>query len=163
MTSIVDRLLHDSTARGHGCGLHVLAAPHGRGGPSKPSSGLGSVPPDGANRVQSGCAKPIVGCLLCNVNCQVEPIVDHLLRDLTANGSWSWTFCACRPAQPPASKMESEWCLRGSQSDNVKYTLPKMGRVWTKGLCVEPTFEAHERYSNFISEIKGKYIYEDGL
>mmetsp|Transcript_18702 Transcript_18702/g.60448 ORF Transcript_18702/g.60448 Transcript_18702/m.60448 type:complete len:144 (-) Transcript_18702:118-549(-) len=80
---------------------------------------------------------------------------------------------------PPsaACKMEAEWHLRPysaaekpsgaqrkkgeSESDDVKYKLNKVSGVWTTGLCVEPTLEAHERYSEFISEIKGKYEQED--
>jgi len=38
---------------------------------------------------------------------------------------------------------------------------PSLLPVWTTALCVEPTSETPERYSNFISEIKGKYEQED--
>ena len=48
-----------------------------------------------------------------------------------------------------------------SESNDTKYKVKATGGAWKTGLCVEPTSEAHERYSNFINAIKGKYVHED--
>mmetsp|Transcript_18703 Transcript_18703/g.60449 ORF Transcript_18703/g.60449 Transcript_18703/m.60449 type:complete len:370 (-) Transcript_18703:118-1227(-) len=102
---------------------------------------------------------------------------DKTFRCAKHGGKHDGVCCCPDTVKSAASKMEAEWHLRPystaekksgaqrkkgeSESDDVKYKLNKVSGVWTTGLCVEPTLEAHERYSEFISEIKGKYEQED--
>jgi len=82
----------------------------------------------------------------------------HHCSALLSAASAEWHL---RPYSAAEKKSGAQRKKGESESDDVKYKLNKVSGVWTTGLCVEPTLEAHERYSKFISEIKGKYEQED--